>query len=1181
MWKACNRRVRAAVILASLLPLSAQEFRATLTGRALDPHDAPIAAALVTIKNAGTNASQQTHTDAQGNYSAVFLQPGDYVVIVEAAGFKKTVREGISLTIGQAATLDLRLELGAVTQEVTVTAAAPLLDHGNAERGGLIDEESVKEFPLNGRNPFMLSMLTPGVDFNGNLTYQRPFDNGAIADWNIGGGGNRNAEFLIDGAPNNAQAGGNNIAYVPPVDSVQEFKIQVNSYDAQYGRSGGGTVNVALKSGANRVHGSVYEFARRNELDANSFQNNARGAPRDGHYLDQYGVLLDGPVYFPKIYDGRNKTFFLFNYEGYREGSPQPLILSVPTADMRNGDFSKLVDASQKLITIYDPTTGRTVNGAWTRDPFPGNVIPQDRINPISRKIAGYFPLPNTSTPGQSYAQQNFFFSGDASSAIDHFYNLVFKFDQNIGSRHRISFRDASNDRTEIRPTNGIAHGPGADGQLPLKRINDTYVIDWVATVSPSMIFNLRSSFSRYVEGSRADADANFDITSLGFPASLSAQLPYGAYFGRYTLDGYVPLGRYPSQNITNSFNIHPTITKVTGARTTKAGLDMRWIQYSTQNPGNVFTLASSTVFTQHDYTRADGVSGDSLAGFLLGTPTSGSVNYAVFPIFMYRYFAPWVQQDWKVLPRLTLNFGLRVDLNYPPNERFNRMNRGFDTKVLSPVDALIDRSKFPGYPTLYGGLLFAGQNGEPRTAANLDWKTFQPRFGMAYSLTSKIVVRGGWGRYYINPNNDFQQTYGFSNSTGFSSSNDGNRSGIPNSIDNPFPTVLTPHGSADGLLTFVGRGFNFVNSKFRIPYNDQFSFSIQRAIGARAKFEIAYAGSRGHDLQTTENFNEVGDASFRDRCNFALGGNPSYCDQGLPNPFKGLAPFFGTNFYTSNTESRAQLLRPFPQFGAFTEYMLNTAASWYNSLQTVFTARTRNGVNLNVNYTFSKNMGRNGYLDVPNNIMQQGLYQWDKPHRFVASAIWQLPIGRGKRWLSGAHGFVGSMVSGWENTVIFQISSGGPWSLPTNVMYLKNASLPVHWGHEKIQAVAPCVDRWNSNNTITVQPFSGAYGCTDPNFLLMPTYNPRYTDYYDGHVRLQTVQMADVSLNKMTRINERFNVQFRAEAFNIANSFFINQQQFNNNADNANFGYLLKSAVSAPNSNYPRQVQLAVKLLW
>ena len=1166
--------------LVLLAGLAAQEFRATLTGRVLDPHRAPISGASVTVRNAGTNASRKLVTDTQGNYTAAFLQPGDYAVTVEFAGFKKAVRQGISLSVGQAATLELELELGSVTQEVTVTAAAPMLDTGTAERGGLIDEESVKEFPLNGRNPIMLSMLVAGVDYNGNLTYQRPFDNGAIADWNIGGGGNRNAEFLMDGAPNNAQAGGNNIAYVPPVDSVQEFKIQVNSYDAQYGRSGGGTVNVVLKSGTNRLHGSVYEFTRRNALDANSFQNNARGAPRDGHYLDQYGVVADGPLYIPKLYNGKNRTFFLANYEGYREGSPQPLILSVPSAEMRNGDFSKLVDASRNPITIYDPTTGRSINGAWTRDPFPGNVIPQNRINPISRKIASYYPVPNTNTPGQSSNQQNFFFSGDASSAIDHFYNFVFKIDQNLGSRHHVFFRSASNDRTELRPTNGVASGPGADGQLPLKRVNDAYVIDWVATVSPTMIFNLRTSFSRYVEGSRADSDANFDITSLGLPATLSAQLPYGANFGRYSLDNYVPLGRYPSQNITNSFNIHPTFTKVNGKRTTKGGLDMRWIQYSTQNPGNVLALGSSTVLTQRDYTRGDGVSGDSLAGFLLGTPTTGSVNYAVYPIFMYRYLAPWVQHDWKLLPRLTVNFGMRIDLNSPPTERFNRMNRGFDMTVVNPIDSLIDRTKFPGFPTLYGGLQFAGQNGLPRTAASLYWKTFQPRLGMALSLGHKMVLRGGWGRYYMNPNNDFQQTYGFSNSTGFSASNDGNRTGIPNSINDPFPTVLTPRGTADGLATYAGRGFNFVNSQFRIPHTDQFSVALQRGLGSRAKLEIAYTGSRGRDLQTTKGFNEVGDSSFRDQCNFALGGNPSYCDAGLTNPFKGLAPFFGTNFYTSNTESRAQLLRPFPEFGAFTEYMLNTAASWYNSVQAVFSARTRN-LNLNMNYTFSKNMGRNGYLDVPNNVMQQGLYQWDKPHRFVASAIWQLPFGRGKRWLNGTHGLASRLVSGWESTVIFQMSSGGPWSLPGNVLYLKDASRPLDWNQEKVQGVTPCVLRWNSNNTITEQPFSAGYGCKDYNFLLMPTYNPRYTNYYDGHIRLQTVRMADASLNKMTRINERYNLQFRAEAFNVGNSFFVTQQQFANNADNANFGYLLKSAVSAPNSNYPRQVQLALKLIW
>lgn len=301
-----------------------------MNGRVVDPTDAPVAGASVVVRHTETNARYPAQTDSSGNYTAPFLPPGTYAITVELRGFKKAVREGVQLSVGQVATLDFRLELGATTQEVTVTAEAPLLEQSNADRGGLIDEQSVKEYPLNARNPLMLAGLVEGVDYNGSLAYQRPFDNGALADWSINGSGNRNNEFLLDGAPNNAQAGGNNLAYVPPVDSVLEFKIQTNSYDAQYGKSGGGVVNVVLKSGGNRFHGSLYEFARRNGWDANSFQNNARGAPRDGHYLDQYGVQLDGPLVLPKLYHGRNRTFFLFNYEGYREGTPQPLILSVP-----------------------------------------------------------------------------------------------------------------------------------------------------------------------------------------------------------------------------------------------------------------------------------------------------------------------------------------------------------------------------------------------------------------------------------------------------------------------------------------------------------------------------------------------------------------------------------------------------------------------------------------------------------------------------------------------------------------------------------------------------------------------------------------------------------------------------------------------------------------------------------
>src|ERR1051326_2022085 len=469
----------------ALATLSGQEFRATITGHVTDQSGAAVPNVAVQLKNLGTNEAASATTDSTGNYTIPFLRPGLYTITVEAAGFKKYVRGDVTLNVGQTAAINIALELGQVTESVTVSGDVLLLDSAKADRGQVIDSQSVREFPLNARNPFMLSILSAGVNFNGNIIYQRPFDNGAIADWNINGGWDRNNEFLLDGAPNNAQAGGNNIALVPPVDAVEEFKIQTDSYDAQYGKTAGGIINVSLKSGKNDFHGSIYECARRNPWDANSFQNNARGIPKSDHFLDQYGAAVGGPIIFPKLYNGHNRSFFFVNYEGYREGTPTPLNLSVPAPEFLDGDFSKLADSQGRPIVIYDPKTGRDVNGNWVRDPFPNNRIPSDRINPIARKILTYFPKPNTTTVGQGYSQQNYFLPGGAENLDkDDFYNLAIKIDHNFGERHHMFFRHASNDRTEMRPTNGVK-GPGADGQLPLKRVNDAYAIDWVGTITP------------------------------------------------------------------------------------------------------------------------------------------------------------------------------------------------------------------------------------------------------------------------------------------------------------------------------------------------------------------------------------------------------------------------------------------------------------------------------------------------------------------------------------------------------------------------------------------------------------------------------------------------------------------------------------------------------------------------
>ena len=314
--------VLGALLLGWVGSASAQEFRATITGQVVDSNGGALPGVAVTAQNTDTNELATATTNQDGNYNIPFLRPGPYTLTAELASFQKYVRTGLRLEVSQTATIDVQLGVGGLTEAVTVTAESPLLATSNADRGTVIDNRRIAELPLQARNPFSLSILVAGVNYNAQAIYLRPFDNGALADWSMNGGANRNNEFLLDGVPNNAIIGGNNIAFAPPAEAVQEFKIATNSFDAQYGRTAGGVVNVVLKSGTNNFHGVGYEFYRRKWLDANSFLLNARNAPKADHYLDQYGFSVDGPVKIPGVYNGSSKTFFLFTGEKYREGTP-------------------------------------------------------------------------------------------------------------------------------------------------------------------------------------------------------------------------------------------------------------------------------------------------------------------------------------------------------------------------------------------------------------------------------------------------------------------------------------------------------------------------------------------------------------------------------------------------------------------------------------------------------------------------------------------------------------------------------------------------------------------------------------------------------------------------------------------------------------------------------------------
>jgi TonB-dependent Receptor Plug Domain len=959
----------------------------------------------------------------------------------------------------------------------------------NASRGTVIDNKRIAELPLQARNPFSLSILVAGVNYNAQAIYLRPFDNGALADWSMNGGQNRNNEFLLDGAPNNANQGGNNIAYVPPAESVQEFKIATNSYDAQYGRTAGGVVNVSLKSGTNAFHGVAYEFYRRKWLDANSFLLNSRQAPKVEHYLDQYGFSVDGPVF-------KNKTFFLFTGERYREGTPAPLFSTVPTAAMKDGDFSGLVDAQGRLITIYDPATGRDVNGLWTRDPFPGDLIPQHRISPVARAIMQYFPEPNNMTAGVAPWQQNLAFAEHFNR--DMFWNWVGKVDHNFGASDRVFFRWGENERNEIRNTSAIRTGPAQDGQLPLIRANRAIVGDWVHVFGAGTVLNLRGSYTYYLELSRSDEAFGFDATTLGWPASLVSQFPaarLGGIFPRIDIDEFEELSRGTSPRTNKIYTFQPNVSLARGKHNLRGGLDVRWTNVFSENFGNGGgTIEFNRNFTRRTLNSNSTLEGNGFASFLLGAPSGGEVPVNVFPHFQWTFVAPWIQDDWRLSDKLTMNLGFRWDFNSPVSEEQRRHNYAFDMTLINPVSAAVGR-------TVVGGVRLVGIDGNPDTPWRLDRNNHQVRLGGTYQLNERTVLRAGYGKYFQNPTAE-SFLNGFSQSTPLIASTDGGRTPTY-ALPNPFPDgILEPPGSSLGALTFLGRGPGFSNPDFVVANVHQFSIGVQRELPWQIALDASYVGSRTDDMQSQWNgFNEPS-LEFVRQCDVTQGGSRSVCDALLPNPFFGVDAFEGTTRFTNPTLSRFELNRPFPAFTGINMTERNDGRMWYDSAQFVANKRWSRGLTINATYTWvprwtedGTDNGGQAFIDNITLEKVRGPYYAHREHRITASGVWELPW-RDRR------GFLGYVLGGWSVAPMFVYQSGQPWSMPGNVELLADPSviaLPGKKDGQFIYGVKPCVGQRQSNGSIRLLDAAVAYGCTEPYFMIREPFQRRTAQFrYD-----------------------------------------------------------------------------------
>src|SRR5215831_6336605 len=718
-------RVRLAILsLVFCFAVSAQETRGSLSGIVTDSSGAVVPAAALELRNVETGVVLTTVANEAGLYRFLFLNPGQYRLVVTMTGFKTFERSGIRVNVSEAGTVPVVLEVGAQTERITVSAEAPLIDAEKADHGMVIDNKKVMDIPINTRNPIMLAAISNGITPTSGATLdQKPFSNSADGSWSFNGGVTSTVEFLLDGAPNNTIYNGvTTVANVPSVDAVQEFKVMTSTYDAQYGHTGGGAINISLKSGTNSFHGSGYEYLKRTQFNAAAFSDNAHGNPAPNNALDQYGFTIGGPVRIPKAYNGKDKTFFFFAWEKYHEDQeyPSEKVASVPTAAQRKGDFSDTRDNSGRLITIYDPLTGRADNtGKWIRQPFAGNLIPSERINPVAAKIMALYPLPNTVSAGSPAWQNNFYWAENVADF--NFTNVMTRVDHNFSSRERVYARWSWSDFKQVRIANAIP-GLGGDHRDGGKLSNGG-VIDSVTTLNSGTLLNMRASLSYWRE-LIGPSDYGFDATQWGWPASLVSQLTKRTLLPSISVAGATTLGN-ASSNITfeptTVLSLQPNMVMIRGKQTIKAGLDYRLTRYTQFRPSaDRGTLSFDQGFTRSDYLTQDALSGNGAASLLLGYAGSGSAGFTANPFFQWIYTAPWVQDDIKLTRKLALNLGLRWDITSPVTERFNRLDRDFLANQVNPISSQIDQSKFPGYK-VNGGIGFVGVGGQSRSPFNPD----------------------------------------------------------------------------------------------------------------------------------------------------------------------------------------------------------------------------------------------------------------------------------------------------------------------------------------------------------------------------------------------------------------------------------------------------------------------------
>ena len=966
----------------------------------------------------------------------------------------------------------------------------------------------------------------------------------------INGGRSNTSEILLDGAETRNSTT-NDINYAPPLETVQEFKVITNSMSSEFGRSGGGVLTAVTPSGSNEFHGSIYEFLRNDKLNANSWSNNRVGLQRSPFRRNEYGFAVGGPVYLPRFgegdrqpgYNGRNKTFFFVNWEQTRQRSPDDTIATVPTELERSGDFSRTFDGSGNLIRIYDPATTRpdpTRAGRFIRDQFSCdgrlNVICPNRLDPIALRVMQFFPLPNRATRTQNFVQ--------TGSRQDDSSRLFFRIDHNIGSKHRLFLTLGRQNSPRFTPgINEAFPSEGTNGEKgQIESRPRTAVLSDTVTFGPNLIGEFRASITRNVI-TATPRSVGFDFTQLGFPPSLRSQAKT-LLFPRFNISDVASLGPDRASYFTDAEHAEEAQTHFTwirGDHTFKSGFDFTFMAFNVTRPERpAGSYDFGRTFTQGpDPLTSGSATGYGVATFLLGLPTGGSITNDPSLAASQKFYAWYLQDDWKVSRKLTFNLGLRWEYQTPWTDRFNQL-AFFDQNFVDPL-------------TKQKGLLrFVGRDGNSRYQSDPDKNNFAPRLGIAWQFMKNTVLRTGYGLFYY-PGSGGIGAGASDLGAGFLATTSvflGQPPAAPNtppagaSLANPFQGgFFTPP------TTGLGGGITTAFRDWVTPFNHQWNLNLQRTLTKDLLVEVAYVGSRGQRIWINRNRNAV-NAQF-----LSLG---SALNDLVANPFFGVIT---TGSLSAAQVRRSQLLRPFPQYTDITRFRDPVGDSIYHAMTLRVDKRTGHGLTFQAAYTISKQIdnvqerfsGRTSIID-PNNLsLSRSVGDFDRPQILVLNYIYELPFGPGKKWLG--EGWAGRLLGNWQVSGITTLARGLPIVItgPSNTQLPGVSAAALRLKSPVLPQGQQTLDRWFDTTAFAPAPpfSSGNDSRTQPN------------------LRGPGIKSFDISLSRNQRIKERMNLQFRAEFFNA-----FNTPQFGEpvgSITDSNFGRIITG------SN-PRQIQFGLR---